>query len=76
MSTWDGLPSEGPRLCAGKNSRVSHGKVKADLSCKVHTPLTECGPAQKARGSPRAWGPLGKSEQPWVWLVFMGQVIL
>ena len=58
---WAGAKSNAEKLSYdGKNSRVSHGKVKADLSCKVHTPLTECGPAQKARGSPRAWGPLGK----------------
>ena len=31
VSSWDGLPSEGPWLLAGKNSRGSYRRVRADL---------------------------------------------
>ena len=42
-------------LCAGKNSRGSHSKVKEDLFREKHTPQTERGPSLEARG-PRVWG--------------------
>ena len=60
MGPWDGLPGEGPWLHTGKNSRVSHSKVKADLLREIHTPWRECGPSQKARGGRGAWGGLRK----------------
>ena len=42
-------PSVGSCLCAGKNSRASHDKVKKGLFREKHTPQTECRPLQKAR---------------------------
>lgn len=33
-----GLPSEGPWLCVGKNSRVGCSKVKAGLFREIHAP--------------------------------------
>ena len=47
--------SVGSWLPVGKNSRVNHSKVKAGLFRDIHTPQTECGPSQKARG-PRVQG--------------------
>ena len=42
-------------LCTGKNSRVSHSKVKEDLFREKHTPQAERGPPLNARGL-RVWG--------------------
>jgi len=47
----DGLPSEGPWLRAGKNSRASHSKVKTGLIREIRTPQTDCGPFQKGRAA-------------------------
>lgn len=38
VNPWDGLPSEGPWLCEGKNSRAYHSKVKAGLLREIPTP--------------------------------------
>ena len=43
------LPSEGPWLHAGKNSRTSHSKVKPGLFREIYIPKTECGLSQKTR---------------------------
>ena len=51
-TSWDGPPSECPRLCAGKNSRASPSKVKAGLFREMHIPQRECEPSQKVRGAP------------------------
>lgn len=32
----DRLPNEGPWLCSGKNLRVNHSKVKANLFRDIH----------------------------------------
>ena len=37
VSPWDGPPSVGSWLHAGKNSRVSHSKVKEGLFREIHT---------------------------------------
>ena len=37
-SPWDRLPSEGPWLCAGRNSRSCHRKVKESLFRDIHIP--------------------------------------
>ena len=42
-------PSMGSCLCAGKNSRASHGKVKIGLFREKYAPQTECRPLEKAR---------------------------
>ena len=42
-------PSVGSWLCAGKNSRASHSKVKEGLFREIHTPHTVCGPSRKVR---------------------------
>ena len=42
-------------LCTGKNSRVSHSKVKDTLFREKHTPQAERGPPLNA-GGPRVWG--------------------
>ena len=49
------LPCVGSWLLTGKNSRANHSKVKEGLFRKIHTPQTERGSSQKARG-PRVWG--------------------
>ena len=56
MRPWDGPPSEGPWLPAGKNSRAIHCNVKAVVFREIHTLSAECGPSQKARGGPEIWG--------------------
>ena len=38
VSPWDQPASEGPRLPARRNSRMSHSKVKANLFREIHTP--------------------------------------
>ena len=43
-------PSVGSWLRPGKNSRANHSKEKEGLFRKIHTPQTEYGPSQKARG--------------------------
>ena len=47
-------PSVGSWLRAEKNSSASHNKEKEGLFREIHTPQTQCGPPQKARG-PRVW---------------------
>lgn len=37
VSLWDGLPNEGSWLCSGKNLRVNHNKVKANLFREIYT---------------------------------------
>ena len=54
-SPWDWLPSVGPWFHAGKNSTVSHSKVKACLFRKLHIPKAEHSLSQKVRG------PLGET---------------
>ena len=41
-SPWDGLSSMDRELHTGKNSRVTHSKVKAGLFREMHIPLTVC----------------------------------
>ena len=50
-SPWDGPPSVGYWLRAGKNSRARRSKGKEGLFRGIHTP--ECGPSQEARGHGR-----------------------
>ena len=54
-SPWDWLPSVGPWFHAGKNSTVSHNKVKACLFRQLHFPKAEYSLSQKVRG------PLGET---------------
>ena len=42
-------PSEGPWPLAGRHSRVSQSRGKADFFREIHTTQTKCGPSQKAR---------------------------
>ena len=44
--SWNRLPSEGPWLHTGKNSKLSHRKVKG-LFTVIHTPWTKCSLSQK-----------------------------
>ena len=48
-------PSMGRWLRTGKNSRASHSKLKEGFFREIHSPQTECGPPQKAKG-PQIWG--------------------
>ena len=59
-------PSVGSWLHTGKNSRVSHSKVKEGLFREINTPQTECGPSQKARGH-------GRNTRRRVWAISEGK---
>ena len=48
-SPWDGPPRECPWLCAGKNSRASHSKVKAASLREIHIPQADGSLSQKVR---------------------------
>ena len=68
MSPRDSPSSEVLWLWAGKNSRVSHSKVKAGLFREVHTRKTEGRPSQKVREVPSRPGIGSESESgPEVW---------
>lgn len=50
MSESLGQPPKGSSwLCAEKNSKSTHSKVKESLFREIHTLQSECGPFQKAR---------------------------